>query len=309
MQLPQTDLQQRLARIRLVLMDIDGTLVSSDKATFANVVEQLKKLKRRNIRFSIATGRTISGSSAVLAGLRAVGMRMPSMITYNGGVLLSAQDLSLSHRHLIGRADFEALIMFCRARGLKPIAYACDERLDLPPFETAYVESDNSPMAEFNGMTTRSVDDLTAVEDDFVAVLIEAPNVDAAIQMAAEMASTFAGRLRVSTSGGSYVEVCHLEGTKLKAMTRLAKLHNIALDEIMAIGDNLNDLEMIRGAGVGVAVSNSSDAVKAEADIVCSRPSGEGVVQALRMLIGAVRVSEQSGVESSSRWPSATLLP
>jgi haloacid dehalogenase-like hydrolase len=60
-----TLLAEKLRKIRLVLMDFDGTLIRADKSTFDNVLVQLRKLRRLRIGFSIATGRTIAGASFV----------------------------------------------------------------------------------------------------------------------------------------------------------------------------------------------------------------------------------------------------
>lgn len=282
---PTPQVQARMAAIRLVLMDIDGTLITTDKNSFNNVVEQLRRLKPLNINFSIATGRTFTGSKAIVEQLRHVGMKMPPIINYNGGVMLSGQDYSLLERHLIQKNDYKAAIDHCRKLGLWPIVYACSERMNDTPLETVYVERGTPIAAEFNGMETHVVDNLIDVQDDFVAILVDTPTTSSNASLVSALADKFGSRLRVSTSGGNLVEICHPEGTKLQAMTRLGKLYHIDVSQIMAIGDNLNDLEMIQGAGVGVAVSNAPTQVKNVATFECSRPSAEGVVEALRSLI------------------------
>lgn len=294
MQRPTPAIEKRIAQIRLVLMDIDGTLVSSDKATFDNVAVQLRRLKPLNIRFSLATGRTITGALPILGRLRDVGMRMPPLITYNGAILLSGQDLSLLERHLLRADDYVLAIERCRSWDLWPIVYACRDTVAGPPLETVYVDQSGAPTREFNGMMLERVDNLLNIRDDIVAVLVDAGNPDASMRLAAELAAELGDRVRVSTSGSRYVEICDPQGTKLAAMNRLATLYHLSTDQIMAIGDNLNDLEMISGAGVGVAVGNAPDQVKAAATYTCHRRSAEGVVEALRMLVQVVRHARHS---------------
>jgi Cof subfamily protein (haloacid dehalogenase superfamily) len=282
-------LAPKLAGIRLVLMDIDGTLISGDTNTFGNVLTQLRKLRPLGIGISIATGRTICGASFVTKQLQELGSHLPPMITYNGAVVLSGRDSSVVERRLIDRSAFEAVIKRCRAKGVEPLAYACGAQFDFVPRETVYTEGAPHPDPDFNGMKIRSVPDLLAVVDDFVAVLIEAPATEARSEIMAELSQTFGQTLRVTTSGGRYIEICHPLGTKLNAMTELARMQRISVQQIMAIGDSFNDVEMIAGAGVGVAVANAPEAVQRVATLRTTLPSGQGVVQALRALTRAVR--------------------
>jgi hydroxymethylpyrimidine pyrophosphatase-like HAD family hydrolase len=70
---PNTKTVERLDRIKLVLMDVDGTLVTSDQLTFSRVLRQLRGLKSLGVRSSIATGRTLHGVSPILQQMSEVG--------------------------------------------------------------------------------------------------------------------------------------------------------------------------------------------------------------------------------------------
>lgn len=294
---PSSELKSGLADIRLVLMDIDGTLVTSDQATFDNVSSQLRRLRRHGVRYSLATGRTIAGALPVLERLKAsVSMRMAPMINYNGGILLSPQDLTLIERHVLPRAGLEAALSICRSVGLWPIVYTCSERVAGPPLETVYLDGAAPPSAEFNGMRIQRVANLLSVSNDVVAVLADAGDVETSGRLARQLSEQVGDSVRVSSSGSRYIEICAPMATKLEAMHRLASLAELDVRQIMAIGDNLNDLDMIKAAGVGVAVNNAPIEVKSVAAYACSRASAEGVVEALRML---VRVLDLGGGTST----------
>jgi hydroxymethylpyrimidine pyrophosphatase-like HAD family hydrolase len=296
---PDSDRAHRLAKIRLVLMDIDGTLVTAGRRSFDSVIDQLRKLKVLGIAFSVATGRTIQGSAFVNERLHTVGARMPPMITYNGAVVISGRDSHLIVRRLINRHAFQALIWRCRAAGFSPLAYACGMNFDFSPREAVYSEGAFRPEREFNGMEVRPVADLLAVDDDFVAVLIEVSNPSESAAFAQELAGVFSGLLRVTTSGGKHLEVCDPRGTKFCGMEVLARMRKIRINEIMAIGDNFNDLEMIQGAGVGVAVANAPAGVLAAAGLKCTRAGAEGVIEALRVLTRSVRSMRSFGSDKT----------
>lgn len=291
MRQPTPELQAKLRGVRLVLMDIDGTLVTSSHDVFGNVASQLRRLRRFAVPFSLATGRTISGSRAIVERLRVeVGMRMPPVINYNGAVMLSAENGSLVIRHVIDPSAVAKAVEECRAAGLWPLIYACRDTVAGPPTETVYLDQAAPPSTEFNGMTTVRVSDVGFVQDDVVAILADAGDTVASANVARTLATTLGSSLRVTTSGSRYVEICSPNASKSFAMKRLASLHHISVDQVMAIGDNLNDLEMLREAGIGIAVGNAPDEVKAAADYACSHSSASGVVEALRMLVQVLRV-------------------
>ncbi len=281
-----------LKRVKLVLMDVDGTLVTSDQTTFTRVVEQLRGLKSVGVQFSIATGRTLHGVTPILRAMADVGAKAPPVITYNGAVVALLEGPLVLKIRTIERAAFGKLVRCCRARGNTFQAYCCTATPFGLVHETTFTEAAAGPAQEFNGSSVHIVEDLTQLDEDFVAVLVDRPAGCAGEALLADLSSRFAGVLRVTTSGGPYIEICHPEGTKLNAMVELAGMLGVEADEIMAIGDNYNDLEMIEAAGIGVAVANSPTAVREAAALTCTREGAQGVVEALRMLARVIRTNK-----------------
>lgn len=79
-----------------------------------------------------------------------------------------------------------------------------------------------------------------------------------------------------------FLEIIPPNQSKGKAMLELMSQLNVSMKEVMAIGNQLNDLDMIKMAGVGVAVANSPDELKIHADYVCKKSYGDGVVEAIQ---------------------------
>ena len=133
-----------------------------------------------------------------------------------------------------------------------------------------------------------SFDDVPA--EDVVAILGQQSNLSQDIRASvAAFEQALGADLRITSSGNRYIEVAHLQSTKANAIPVLAQPLDVRLPQIMAIGDNYNDMEMLAACGVGVAVANAPDAVKKAARYVCKREGAEGVIEALRLLLGAVR--------------------
>ncbi|MGO9914936.1 MAG: HAD family hydrolase [Isosphaeraceae bacterium] len=289
-------------QIRIVLMDIDGTLIRGSDDTIDHVLTQLRKLKNAGIRFSVATGRTLLGAQRIVREMSTVGMKMPPVIAYNGAVIAWPDDTAVLHRFTLKAEPVRSLLAEFRRNLITPFVYTCQERFDMSPLERVYGLNGSSvrPVTEFNGMPiswVNSVDDVPA--DDVVAVLGQQFDPTHDVRwLVAELGRALGGDLRITSSGNQYVEVAHPEGTKANAMCILARHWNVSLFQIMAIGDNFNDMEMIASCGVGVAVANSPPALHAAARYVCKREAAEGVVEALRLLLAAVR---HGRIESRAR--------
>lgn len=82
-----------------------------------------------------------------------------------------------------------------------------------------------------------------------------------------------------------YTEITNKNVNKWTAIEYLLELENISPEEVMAIGDNVNDKEMIENSGLGVVMGNSSDQMKALANVVVSDNNSDGIVEAIQEYI------------------------
>ena len=144
---------------------------------------------------------------------------------------------------------------------------------------------------EFNGMRITRIARLEELPaEDVVAALVSDPWGSGAIGELTKLLTKECGAvLRITNSGGRYVEIAHPEATKLHAMEKLCKQLGVGVEKVMAIGDNFNDLEMLAGCGVGVAVANSPPGVKDVCRFVCQQNAARGVVEALMTVVSAYR--------------------
>jgi HAD superfamily hydrolase (TIGR01484 family) len=180
-----------------------------------------------------------------------------------------------------------------RRHYITPFVYTCENRFDASTVERVFSDSKSTAKSatEFNGMAITWVDTFDKVpEQDIVAILGQNPDPSQDIQPTVLKLSQFFGSdLRITSSGNRYVEVAHPLSTKANALKILVQKWGVDPSKIMAVGDNYNDIEMLAACGVGVAVANAPAAVKQAAHYVCQREAAEGVVEALRLLLGEVR--------------------
>jgi len=281
-----------LAGIKMVVMDIDGTLITGPSDTLENVTRQLRRLRFARIRFTVATGRTLAGAHFVIERLLSVRMRMPSMIAYNGAVVAEPADRAVVRRVTIPADVYQKIIDLSIASGLSPLVYTCRQRLDAIPVERVYAQRGLSryPAIEFNCMPIEWIEDLHGIEGrDVASLLLYGPQELGHLLPALTEVSL---DLNVTWSGGQFIEVAARDASKLNALRALAARWKFRIEDVMAIGDNYNDLDMIRNVGFGVAVANAPLEVKAAADYTCEGRAANGVVEALRLLLSAVRIQK-----------------
>lgn len=291
-----------LQQIKIVLMDIDGTLIRGSDDTIDNVMTQLRRLKPLSIRFSVATGRTLFGAQRIIRELSTVGMKMPPVIAYNGAVVAWPEEAALLHRFTLPPEPVKALLDEFRSRSILPFVYTCQSRFDQSTVERVFGDGRQTvrPLTEFNGMPITWLNTFGDVPaQDVVAILGQQPDASQDIRTTiVELGKLLGSSLRITSSGNHYVEVSHPLSTKANGLKILAQKWGVEPSQIMTIGDNYNDVEMLATSGVGVAVANAPEIVKKAAKYVCQREAAEGVVEALRLLLGSVR---QGRIESRVR--------
>ena len=87
---------------------------------------------------------------------------------------------------------------------------------------------------------------------------------------------------QVTTSFDGHWDINHKQANKVRGVQYLAEKFGIAMDEVLAIGDDINDIQMIQAAGIGVAMGNASDAVKRAADYITTDVDHDGIINAFK---------------------------
>lgn len=279
---------ERLPSVKLVVLDLDGTLLS-ETGDYEALVRPIRNLARRGIRFAIATGRTLGGAEAGFAALDRVGVSTDLAAVYNGCVLVSSEKREpFSILHLTNDIHSE-LLEFCSAQGLRSITYTVSQGEDGRTVETAFADNWETVADDIDWMKTHLTRPIGDLAGTMLAVFIKEP--DHPQHRAAVLCGlqdTFAGRLNVTSSGCGWIEACHPRGTKANAIRAMAVHYHLPIDRVMAIGDGENDVGMIAQAGIGVAVRNAVSAARNAADVACFSRGTEGVAEALWLLLHAL---------------------
>lgn len=287
----------RLSRVRLVAIDIDGTLLDQPSAHVAEVISALNRSLghyRRGVILTIATGRAFGGARPVVERLR-LSRRTP-VILYNGAVICTADGSSLVRLHSLHSDQIAQIVELATKAELSPLVYEPDLALALRGNDAypagSIVEkvtgfsAEVGSAIEFNGLPVEWRTSTAAVPESAAAIVIPIP-----LGMPTDLLAAleqFDGAT-VTKSSSAYLEIRPKGANKGAALSIVASRFSLTPDQVLAIGDNDNDAEMLRWAGCSVAVANSTPSALAASDYVTAGAAGQGVVETLRLVFDARR--------------------
>ena len=262
--------------IRLVISDVDGTLVTQEKLLTKDAVAATCELGEAGIKLALTSGRPPRGMSMLVEPLRLEGQ----IAGFNGGVYVRP-DMSVVETHLLPPdAAIDAMRLMLEG-GLDAWVYTPDEwfvRDQYGPHvarEAWSVKFEAKIARRFSDdLLTRAVK-IVGVSDDHTLVAKCEKTVQAALD----------GRASATRSQPYYLDVTHKLANKGEVVTTLSKLLSIDTSEIATIGDGSNDVLMFERGGFSIAMGNASDEVKAKANAVTATNEAEGFAKAMRDLV------------------------
>ena len=263
--------------------DLDGTVLRRDLAVTEATVGALRALRERGVRLVVATGRRFEGAREYAEKL-GFGGEDP-VICYGGSMVRRINgEETLLHRTLSKSVSVEVL-EWAAERGLHARVFT-DGRILTSPETSAVLKhlSDREPDVEVIESPAAWL--RNGGEEPTKLVIIDHP--DEIPNWLNEARRTFSGRLFVTRSLPHYVEIGGLEGTKASALSFLCELWGIDPARTLAFGDADNDVDMLSFAGLGVAVGESSEEVRAAADAVAPPVDEDGVASFIHGLIEEV---------------------
>jgi Cof subfamily protein (haloacid dehalogenase superfamily) len=263
--------------VRLVALDLDGTLMGRDRVLSPRVRAAVGEALARGVVVTLATGRMYQSTVAYAAAL---GLRAP-LICYQGGYVREMPDLGgrlIYHRPMPAPVAREA-IRWSRARGFWPHANI-DDRLLVQagdPAVRAYSQR-ATVAAEF-------FDDLEAAISRPATKVLAVGEPPMAEEALTEARAAFEGRAFPTVSDPLYLEFNAPGVSKGRALRWLARRLGIPLAQTVAVGDHINDVEMLTAAGHGVAMAGSPEVVRQVARYVTAALEDDGAAIAIEALV------------------------
>lgn len=273
-------------RIRALFLDVDGTLVDARETISPRVRAAIAAAAGKGCHISLCTGRTWFRTIPIAERLEPT---IGHLITSNGAVLRQIRAATPAYRLLLSRTLALEVTRALVSYGIAPYVF---EDSDVPGEEGARVlyhpDFPPGPWATFPRYRP-SADILNALPFDPVSVSAFGP-AGQIRQMIAPLREQFGHSVSIQQSGTDRnwgIEIYDAAINKRAGIEALTGLLGVAQEETMAIGDHLNDLEMIAWAGVGVAMGNAQPEVCDAADWVTGTLDEDGVATAIARFLPA----------------------
>jgi len=268
---------EEILAFRLLVLDLDGTIVDSRLQVSPRVRAALKKAIDAGVRVTLASGRPFHNMRPFANDL---GIRDP-VICYQGAVVQDPGSGEVYFHCGVPLHLAREFIDVVRGHGWD-LCLFLDDRLyaeRITPLVRYYAEY--SPIKE----QLNPVADLKALLSHEPTKLVVVSEAEQAAMVNDLLRVHFWGRLRIVRSFPRFVEGTSLAASKGQALSFLAEKLGVTQAETMAIGDNDNDTDMIAWAGLGVAMGNASAAVKAVAGYVAPSIEEDGAAEAIERFI------------------------
>lgn len=265
--------------IKLVAVDLDGTLLTDEMKIPAETKNLIKEVVKKQITFVIATGRPYKTAKKVLEELE---IDQP-MVLHNGSILRDETGKLRICREIPYETCREIMDFCNQKQYVCSVVYGdCDRAIVnmKDDFTVAMHRTNHATEPEISEHLTEGK------EAEAVTKIIVTDEREELIDgMLAELQAAFSEKVNVMKSGKYYIDLVPLGASKGFGVKILAERLGIPNRQIMAVGDSGNDLSMLSFAGCAVAMANAETQVKECADHTTLSNNEQGVAAAIRKFI------------------------
>jgi Cof subfamily protein (haloacid dehalogenase superfamily) len=277
--------------IRLIALDIDGTLVGPDTRLSPRIRETIAEAIRRGVRVSLATGRR---PAAAVGFANQLGLTEP-IVAHQGAVVRTmpkrrevVRGSQVAQRGRVGRLLYHQplaadvirdVLVWCREHGLQAHINDLEETLaslDDPRYED---------YSSYFGRDATFVADLVAAVERPMTKVISVGEPPAPMRLVGEARRVFAGRASPTVSHPRFLEFVSPGVSKGRAVAWLAHRAGIPMGAVMALGDALNDEEMIADAGHGTAMITAPPELWPSARYLAAPVEEDGAAAVIEALV------------------------
>lgn len=261
---------------KLIAIDLDGTLLDDMKTIPQENLDLINELIRRKYEIVIATGRRYWSAKELT---KEIDSHM-TILANNGNIVRNSENDKVIFSKYLNMEDFRIVVEEGRKRNLNPIVHidGYEEGIDMI-IESGkdyhnYLEKDNR---------FKKVNDCLEIEDTKILAIVYGDSKAAIYPFYEDIKNKYSSSYNIHIMENvkfaeTMLEIMNPLGSKWISLLEYAKGLNIKPEEIISIGDDNNDIEMIKNSGLGIAMKNGSSLVKSSAKIITSRDNNESGV-------------------------------
>lgn len=265
-------------RDAVLALDLDGTLTDSKKRISERTKESIDKFIAAGGTVALASGRPTFGVIPV-AKILELDKKGGYILSYNGGCFLDCKNNKQLFMKELTHEYLPILEKQAKEFGINLMTYNGDKAYALDIDEQYYMIEIN-----INHFIRVKADPLTPqITFPIIKCLMTADG-DYLAKVEKEMKKYWEGRLNIVRSEPYFLEVTEVGIDKASTITNMVKKLGKSVDNLICCGDGFNDLSMIRAAGIGVAMANAQEKVRAAADYITKSNDEDGIVDVVENL-------------------------
>ena len=268
---------------KIIALDIDGTLVDDQNQINSMTLRTLQQARARGIKIVLTTGRPLSGTLSLLEKLGLNNNPNEYVITYQGAILETTNGDIIYQNHL----TFRAFVNIEMNLFHKPI-----NLLSLTNNSIYIVQKDanyftaKEAVKNHLSIKFRTLHEMIEKRDELVfPKLMIAGRKENLDNIQPILMDQFSGNYNLIRSENNYIDINQKNVDKGVELQKLVKYLHLVRENVLAIGNGDNDLSMIRYAGLGIGMQNSTSNILKQADIITSSNNDSGVAKAIRKFV------------------------
>lgn len=265
--------------IRLVALDLDGTLLDRQGLISDATRQTIQQVRRSGVKVVLCTGRPFYSLAPLLSQLELTGAG-EYVISFNGALLSDAQGEEVLFAEPLSFEDYQAIKALSKQLQL---AYHVQSQKGIYTSNTT-IDPHTAYDSYLNQAPIHCVSDAYFQQIPIYKMMFVGTE-EKLKRAIKQIPDTYSQRFNMMQSLDCFFEFLHPQASKGQTLQRLVEHLDIHPSEILAIGDNENDLSMLNFAGISVAMGNAEETIKKNADYVTKTNEEEGVRHSLLQLL------------------------
>lgn len=264
---------------KLLVLDLDGTLVNSQKTISKHTIDTLRQVQQQGVKIVLASGRPTYGIMP-MAEMLEISKYDGYILSFNGGAILNVASGEVIYQSTLPTEVIKPLYDLTKKHSTVIVTYRD---------QFALTEEPDNKYAKYELDLTRMIPQRVDYFPDAVNFI---PNKCLAVgepenilALHKDVMDNFSDCMNAFRSETFFLELVPKGIDKALSLQRLIDHLGISREEVIAVGDGFNDLSMIEFAGMGVAMANAQDAVKAAADYITLSNDEDGVADLAKRYI------------------------
>jgi len=256
--------------IKLIALDIDGTLFNQHDEIMPITKAALLKAHKHGIRLALASGRSLHGLRNIVL-MQQIPLDRTILLCYNGAVVADAENSEIYFEDVFEEELFKRIIIHAQQFPLTLMVPFQDNLWVQDPSGFNVVYS-----AQSENQTIKAISDLKSINFRPHKIMMSAQP-EVIDRYMSQLIEPFHDEVNFLKSRQDFIEINAKGVDKGSALKKYCEMFKIGASEVLAFGDSYNDLTMIEYAGIGVAMGNAVDEVKAVADAVTLSNNEDGI--------------------------------